>query len=101
MTSPLGALAAITLATLDATDRAQVKHPTMKPVEPFEKAMSNGSRVGETCFDPFAGSGAFVIAAENLGRHCFVVEIDACYSDVMIDGFERHTGQTASRVASS
>lgn len=71
------------------------EHPTMKPVELFERAIRNSSRAGAIVYDPFTGSGTTLIACENLGRHARLVELDPRYCDVIIDRWERHTGQTA------
>lgn len=71
------------------------EHPTMKPVELFERMIANSSRFGETVYDPFVGSGTTLIACENLGRSARAMELDARYVDVIVDRWERHTGRTA------
>lgn len=55
-----------------------------------------GDRAG-TDTEPmeFAGSGSTVIACENLSRRCYAMEIDPGYCDVIVDRWERHTGQKA------
>jgi len=68
-------------------------HPTMKPVGLYERAMGNSSREGEIICDPFAGSGTALIAAENLGRRCYAMEIDPAYCDVCVARWAEHTGQ--------
>lgn len=45
--------------------------------------------------DVFAGSGATVIACEQLGRVACMMEIDPAYVDVIIDRWEKFTGQKA------
>lgn len=58
-------------------------HPTMKPVRLLERLIRNSSRRGGTVLDPFAGAGATLIAADKLGRHARLVEIDPGYCDVI------------------
>ena len=58
-------------------------HPTMKPVELFQKLVSNSSRIGEIVLDPFAGSGTAFIACEDLDRICYGIEYLPYYADVI------------------
>ena len=78
---------------------ASTEHPTAKPVGLVEQCVVNSSRPGATVYDPFAGSGSTLIACENLHRRCYAMEIDPGYADVIVDRWERHTGQTATREA--
>ena len=48
--------------------------------------------------DMFGGSGSTMIACEQLGRRCFMCELDPHYCDVIIDRWERFTGKTATIV---
>jgi DNA modification methylase len=80
-----------------AKPHSSKEHPTMKPVELFAKCVSNGSRVGETVVDPFLGSGTTLIAAEQLDRTCYGIELEPKYVDVIIERFENLTGQKAKR----
>lgn len=45
--------------------------------------------------DPFLGSGTTLIAAEQLGRTCYGIEIEPRYVDVIIQRWENLTGETA------
>lgn len=74
------------------------EHPTMKPVELFEKAVRNSSKPGGVVFDPFCGSGTLVIAAEKLKRSCRAIEIDPHYVDVIVNRWEAFTGEKAEKV---
>ncbi len=58
-------------------------HPTMKPVELVARAIGNHTCRGEIVLDPFAGSGSTLIAADDLGRRAFLIEIDPRYCDVI------------------
>ncbi len=46
-------------------------------------------------FDPFLGSGTTLIAAEQLGRRCFGLEISPAYCDVIVARWENLTGKKA------
>lgn len=63
-------------------------HPTMKPVAMVEHAIRNSSPPGGTVLDPFGGAGSTLIAAENIGRHAHLIEIDPRYADVIIARYE-------------
>lgn len=71
------------------------EHPTSKPVELVEHCLQNSSRAGHTIYEPFCGSGSTLIACENLKRKCYAMELDPAYCDVIVDRWERHTGQKA------
>lgn len=68
--------------------KSSQEHPTMKPVALWARAITDGSRPGEAVYDPFLGSGTTLIAAEQLGRTCYGMEIDPIYCDVIRQRFE-------------
>lgn len=70
-------------------------HPTMKPVELVANAILDGTESGMLVLDPFGGSGTTMIACEQLGRKCRMMEIDPHYCDVIIDRWEAFTGKKA------
>lgn len=74
-------------------------HPTMKPVRLFGRLIRNSSRPGETVLDTFGGSGTTLIAAEQLGRKAYLMELDPHYCDVIIARWEKLTGKKAERIA--
>ena len=71
------------------------EHPTMKPVKLIAKLVANSSREGEAVLDIFGGSGTTMIACEQLGRSCYMMELDPHYADVIIERWQNFTGQTA------
>ncbi|MGD0166898.1 MAG: DNA methyltransferase [Gaiellaceae bacterium] len=68
------------------------EHPTMKPVELVARQLANSSRAGDAILDPFAGSGTTLIAADQLRRRAFLMEIDPRYCDVIRERWERWHG---------
>jgi DNA modification methylase len=84
-----------TLTSVWECDRpkASKEHPTMKPVALLEQAVLNSSKPGELVLDPFAGSGSTLIACAAMGRRCALVEIDPLYADVIVERWQRLTGE--------
>ena len=70
-------------------------HPTMKPIKLMARCIKNSTRTGDVVLDLFGGSGSTMIAAEQLGRKCYMVELDPFYCDVIIDRWEKFTGKVA------
>lgn len=75
------------------------EHPTMKPVKLISYLIRNSSRKGELVLDIFGGSGTTMIACEQLGRRCYMMELDPKYCDVIIKRWEGLTGQKAIKIA--
>ena len=73
-------------------------HPTQKPVGLIAAILSDHSNPGALCLDPFLGSGTTLVACEQLGRTCYGMEISPQYCQVIIDRWEKLTGQKAERV---
>jgi len=70
-------------------------HPTPKPIDVFAIPMRQHTRPGDICYEPFSGSGTQIIAAEQLARRCFAVEISPLYVDVAVRRWQKLTGQPA------
>ena len=70
-------------------------HPTMKPIRLLAKLITNSSRKGDAVMDLFGGSGSTLIACEQLGRKCYMAELDPRYCDVIIERWESFTGGKA------
>ena len=60
--------------------------------------IKNSSRIGEIVLDPFGGSGTTLIACEQLGRRCRMLELDPVYCDVIIDRWQKLTGKRAVKI---
>lgn len=70
-------------------------HPTMKPVKLFARLIANSTRKGESVLDIFGGSGTTIIAAEQLGRRAYAMELFPRYCDAIISRWEAMTGKKA------
>ena len=66
-------------------------HPTIKPVRVLADAILDASKRGDTVLDSFLGSGSTLLACDEVGRHCFGVEIDPLYVDVAVRRWQRAT----------
>lgn len=74
-------------------------HPTQKPVELAARAMRNSSSAGQSVLDLFGGSGTTLMAAEQMDRKCYMMELDPHYCDVIIARWEKFTGKTANKIS--
>lgn len=70
-------------------------HPTMKPVKLLALFISNSSGKGDIVIDFFGGSGTTMMACEQLGRKCYMAELDPKYCDVIIQRWENFTDKEA------
>jgi len=70
-------------------------HPTMKPVELVERAITNSSKSRDIVLDLFGGSGSTLIAAERTGRAARLMELDPKYVDVIVTRWQDYTGNKA------
>jgi DNA modification methylase len=74
-------------------------HPTMKPVGLLRRLILNSSHVGDVIFDGFVGSGSTLIACEQAKRQCLAVELDPDYCQVVVNRWEKLTGQKAEQLS--
>ena len=70
-------------------------HPTQKPVGLSAWFIQRYSDKGQTILDLFGGSGSTLLACEQFGRKCCMMELDPHYVDVIIKRWEDFTGQKA------
>lgn len=70
-----------------------IEHPTSKPVGLVAETAKN--HPAAIMADPFLGSGTTLIAAEQLGRKCYGMEISPAYCDVIVKRWENFTGKKA------
>lgn len=70
-------------------------HPTMKPIALMVNAIANSTVKGNLVLDLFGGSGSTLIACEQTNRKCYMMELDPHYCQVIIDRWEKFTGNKA------
>jgi len=64
-------------------------HPTQKPIELPSRALNNSSKKGDCILDLFLGSGSTMVAAHQLKRKCYGMELDPKYCQVIIDRMKK------------
>ena len=78
-----------TLWQIDKPQKSDTGHSTQKPLECMARPMRNHD--APEVYDPFLGSGTTMVAAQNLNRKCYGIEISPAYCAVilqrMIDAF--------------
>ncbi|SMX37431.1 site-specific DNA-methyltransferase [Maliponia aquimaris] len=85
-----------TLWTIPNRDQdAATVHGTQKPVECMRRPILNNSSPGQAIYEPFAGSGTTLIAAESTKRVCLGMELDPAYVDVCVMRWQAYSGQKA------
>ncbi len=60
-------------------------HPTQKPIELPSRAIENSSKLKDIIYDCFLGSGSTMVAAHQLNRKCYGMELDPKYCQVIVD----------------
>jgi DNA modification methylase len=86
--------------TLDHLDVWMVKrlsgkeyeHATSKPPKLHEKAIRRCTKPNDIILDSFSGSGSTMIAAEQLKRRVYAVELEPIFCDLAIKRYEKLTG---------
>ena len=60
------------------------EHPTMKPITLCARLIFNSSHEGDIVYEPFGGSGSTMMAAAQLNRRCYAIELEPKYCDVIV-----------------
>lgn len=74
-------------------------HPTQKPVRMLADILRDFSKKDDNVVDCFGGSGSVLMACEQTGRNCFMMEYEPHYIDVIIARWEKFTGQKAELIS--
>ena len=67
-------------------------HPTMKPVALVANAILDGTKEGDIVLDLFGGSGTTLMACEQTGRQCRMMELDLHYCSVILQRYINYKG---------
>jgi len=74
------------------------EHATSKPPTLHEKAIRRCTKPGDIILDSYLGSGSTLIAAEQLKRRVYGVEIEPVFCDLIIKRYETLTNTKAARI---
>jgi DNA modification methylase len=74
-------------------DGVRELHTCPKPIELFQ-ALMEAQKEAHIIYEPFGGSGTTILAAENLNRRCYAMEISPTYGGVILQRFLDATGIT-------
>lgn len=78
---------------------SEMEHPTQKPPTLYEKAIRRCTKPGDVVLELFGGSGSTLIAAEQLKRTCYLIELDPLFCSLIIKRYEKLTGQKATKLS--
>jgi len=67
-----------------AGEKEKRVHPTQKPIKMLSEVIQDHVK-GDLLFDGFLGSGSTMVAAHQLNRKCYGMELDPKYCQVIID----------------
>lgn len=88
-----GSISNIIELTVGNNEYADV-HRAVFPVK-FPAEVLKICSTAESVFDPFGGTGTTMIACEQLGRKCYMCELDPAYCDLIVERWETFTGKKA------
>jgi DNA modification methylase len=72
-----------------AKSKREEGHTTPKPIDIVSRALTNSSLPNHLIFDLFLGSGSTMVAAHQLNRKCYGMELDPKYCQVIIDRMKK------------
>jgi len=72
----------------EAKKDTRYMHPTQKPIELAARALGNHKKI-QSVVDLFMGSGSTMVAAHQLKRKCYGMELDPKYCQVIIDRMKK------------
>jgi len=83
------------LSSENGADARNRVHPTQKPITLLVDILSQWGKDANIVVDLYGGSGSTLIACEQLNRKCYMCELDPRYVDVIIERWEKFTGEKA------
>lgn len=83
-----------------ASEKTNRVHPTQKPIKLIGEIFNrfDSKKEIKSILDLFGGSGSTLIACEQTGRRCRMMELDPHYCDVIVRRWEEFTGKKAELV---
>lgn len=81
-----------TVWDVDRPKKSETGHSTQKPVELWRRPIENHTSPGDHVYDPFAGSGVCIIAAQMTKRVAHCIEIEPSHVDRCLLRFAAFTG---------
>lgn len=85
------------IETVNATGNSYAKiHGATFPIDLPSYIIQNFSKY--SVLDLFGGTGTTLIAAEQLHRQCYMMELDPYYCQIIINRWEEYTGQKAEKL---
>lgn len=73
----------------------RAEHPATFPIHLPAEYIQALTNENDIVLEPFGGSGTTLIACEQLGRKCHIMELEPKYVDVIINRWETYTGKKA------
>jgi DNA modification methylase len=70
---------------MSGSKEEKTSHPTQKAAICMSIPIENNTKIGNGVYDPFLGSGTTMVAAHQLKRKCYGMELDPKYCQVIID----------------
>lgn len=86
------------IARANKEEQGEDRHNAQKPLALVARAVENSTEPGESVLDLFGGSGSTLIACENLGRPCRMMEMEPAWCDAIVSRWETATGLAATRI---
>ena len=90
----LGERTKTTVWEVSKVANALYEHPMQKPTALYSIPMDHHTYPGEIVAEPFSGSGSQLIAAEQIDRVCYGIELDPKYVAVALERWSKLTGET-------
>lgn len=79
-------------------DENKTDHGTEKPMECMARPIRHHTEHGDAVYDPFMGSGTTLMAAEQMGRRAFGIDLDPGYIAITLERFAKATGKAPKKV---
>lgn len=76
--------------TQGKVDDGKTEHSTQKPIECMARPIRNHGDKNDDVYDPFLGSGTTLIAADQLNRICYGMEISPQYCQVILERYQKY-----------